>query len=155
MAYVTPITWHDGDTVTAAQFNEQIRDNMSYLRGTSGTFTPTYYGSTTAGTTTYTFQRGTYRTEGDILFFSARISWTGATGTGSAVVGGLPIVSRATNDSSFVVLALNHTFTGSGMVGYMYGSVSVFQFISPISGGTANVAIDTAGELLITGQYFI
>jgi hypothetical protein len=155
MAVTFPNPTYTANQIMSPADMNVIGDNLNYLRGTSGTFTPTYYGSTTAGTTTYTFQRGTYRTEGDILFFSARISWTGATGTGSAVVGGLPIVSRATNDSSFVVLALNHTFTGSGMIGYMYGSVNVFQFVSPISGGTANVAIDTAGEILISGFYFI
>jgi hypothetical protein len=121
----------------------------------SGTFTPTYYGSTTAGVTTYTFQRGTYRTDGSVFWFSARMIWTGATGTGNAVVGGLPISSRVATESTFSVMPLNHTFTGSGMVGYMYASANAIQFISPISGGTANVAIDTAGEILISGFYFI
>lgn len=31
MAYTAPITWTDGDVPTAAQLNQQIRDNLNYL----------------------------------------------------------------------------------------------------------------------------
>src|SRR6266542_5785773 len=32
MAWVTPRTWVQGEVVTAAQLNEQLRDNISYLK---------------------------------------------------------------------------------------------------------------------------
>jgi hypothetical protein len=31
MGWITPITWKAGETVTAAQMNEQVRDNLTFL----------------------------------------------------------------------------------------------------------------------------
>jgi hypothetical protein len=36
MAYTTPSTWVDGAVVAASDLNAQIRDNVKYLKGTSG-----------------------------------------------------------------------------------------------------------------------
>ena len=55
-----------------------------------GTWTPTYYGSTTAGTTTYTSQEGQYTKIGRTVTVHAQISISAATGTGEVYFGGLP-----------------------------------------------------------------
>jgi hypothetical protein len=60
----------------------------------SGTWTPTITGGTAAGTTTYTTQFGQYTRVGNMVFVEATIIITAATGTGNAVIGGLPFTVR-------------------------------------------------------------
>lgn len=56
----------------------------------SGTWTPTLFGATTAGTTTYTTTEGTYVQFGNLVWVRAFIRVSATTGTGTAMVGGLP-----------------------------------------------------------------
>jgi hypothetical protein len=56
-----------------------------------GTFTPTAYGGTTAGTTTYTNQFGYYTKVGRMVNVNMLVSWSAMTGTGSLTIGGLPL----------------------------------------------------------------
>jgi hypothetical protein len=58
-----------------------------------GTWTPTLYGATTAGTTTYTAQDGSYTRVGNRIVCGGRVIWTNATGTGAARIGGLPFTA--------------------------------------------------------------
>ena len=55
-----------------------------------GTFTPTYVGEGTAGTTTYSAQYGKYTKIGNTVTVWADITFSAATGSGSTVLGGLP-----------------------------------------------------------------
>ena len=55
-----------------------------------GTWTPTYYGSTSAGTTTYTGQKGLYVKIGKTVYIECDLSWSAKTGTGDGYIGGLP-----------------------------------------------------------------
>lgn len=55
-----------------------------------GSFTPTLEGGTTAGTTTYTTQLGSYVLIGNIVWVNYRIVITAATGTGNVQIGNLP-----------------------------------------------------------------
>jgi hypothetical protein len=75
-----------------------------------GTFTPTYLGETTAGTTTYTRQIGRYTKIGRLVYVMISINITNATGTGNAIIGGLPFATE--NESSV-------PSTGSILVGDM------------------------------------
>lgn len=51
MAYTTPSTWVAGNVLTAAQLNQQVRDNVSFLAGTKGAEIVT---SQTTASTSYT-----------------------------------------------------------------------------------------------------
>ena len=62
-----------------------------------GTWTPTAYGSTTAGTTTYALQQGTYTKIGNQVTVSVRIAWSALTGTGELTFGGFPFASVNNN----------------------------------------------------------
>jgi hypothetical protein len=53
-------------------------------------FTPTAFGATTAGTTTYSYQSGSYTRIGGIVVAQLSMSWTAATGTGNLTIGGFP-----------------------------------------------------------------
>lgn len=65
----------------------------------TGTWTPTLYGSTTAGTTSYQSQAGTYVIINNyIARFFFRLDWNAITGTGGALIGGFPFVARNLND---------------------------------------------------------
>ena len=53
-------------------------------------FTPTIFGSTTSGTTTYSVQSGTYSRIGNIVYAQLSIAWTATTGTGDLTLTGFP-----------------------------------------------------------------
>jgi hypothetical protein len=83
-----------------------------------GTWTPTAFGATTAGTTTYTLQSGTYTKIGRKVFCNLECTWTAQTGTGALKVGGLPFTCSATMPSgAFIVFNGSVTpATASGAV---------------------------------------
>ena len=62
-----------------------------------GTFTPTWYGSTTTGTTTYIAQVGSYTRIGNLVQCQFQVVGTAATGTGNITIGGLPFTINSSN----------------------------------------------------------
>jgi len=70
----------NGDTATANALDDYEE----------GTFTPTAYGATTTGTTTYTYQNGNYTKIGRQVTVNLAIGWSALTGTGRLRIGGLP-----------------------------------------------------------------
>jgi hypothetical protein len=60
-----------------------------------GTFTPTVIGLTTAGTTTYVLQSGTYTKIGRVVTATFTVDYSAATGTGALAVRGFPFSSSA------------------------------------------------------------
>jgi hypothetical protein len=63
-----------------------------------GTFTPTAFGATAAGTTTYASQTGSYTKVGDTVHVDIYISWSAMTGTGDLRIGGLPFTSSSASN---------------------------------------------------------
>ena len=59
-----------------------------------GTWTPTLAGDGTAGTTTYTTQVGYYTIIGNLVYVEGQMVITAATGTGNAIIGGLPFTVK-------------------------------------------------------------
>lgn len=75
-----------------------------------GTFTPTAFGSTTAGTTTYDGQTGLYTKVGNLVTILINLGYTALTGTGTLRIGGLPFaVSGKDTVGSIMVNGLNWT----------------------------------------------
>jgi len=80
--------------------DRQLRENYQntneknqsggYPEYEEGVFTPTLYGSTDAGTTTYAVQFGKYTRIGRMIFAQFGLAWSGITGVGQARTGGLP-----------------------------------------------------------------
>ena len=64
----------------------------------TGTFTPTAFGNSTAGTTTYASQTGSYTKVGDTVHVNIYISWSAMTGTGDLRIGGLPFTSSSASN---------------------------------------------------------
>lgn len=131
-------------------------DIYQMLRRDAGTFTPTYFGSSTAGVTTYTNQVGLYERQGDVVFFQIYLNWTNATGTGNIRVGGLPVTIRniASGFGSAAIWANNLTFASSGLQILFRPNTTQLEIWTPASGGGAAVPIDTSGDMAINGFYF-
>lgn len=107
---------------TGDQGVEQLRltkNGFSFNSGTyewkveKGTFFPTIFGSSTAGTPTYSFQVGRYQKVGTMVQISGAVRWTALSGSaGSLRMGALPFtVSNATNYTG--QLAMTPTSVGA------------------------------------------
>lgn len=153
-------------TGTANQITVSNGDGVSgnptlSLAFTETTFTPTLRGTSTAGAGTYSTNTGNYKRIGNMVFYQLYINWSAHTGTGNMQITGFPINPAAfsggqANDITYT----NNMAIGAGTKGAIIfpsagGSSTADIFaISPTGAGTA-VAMDTAGELGITGFYFI
>jgi hypothetical protein len=89
----TTVLTSDGTNiwVTGISFDSGSHVLSNY---TNGTFTPTVVGTTTAGTTTYVVQAGYYQRIGSLVYVQATLSISAATGTGTALFGGLPFTIK-------------------------------------------------------------
>jgi len=72
-----------------------------------GTFTPTLYGASSAGTTTYATVTGNYTKVGNRCTINFVCSVTATTGTGSLRLGGLPFSSSGENTTAIMINNLN------------------------------------------------
>ena len=123
-----------------------------------GTFTPTIYGGTTAGTTTYSNQSGAYTKVGRVVYFIVDVGWTAQTGTGALNMGGLPFTASSAqgqcNYSSNNLTLGATSFTSLAQVNASTTTINFYQ--NPIGGGTlTDVALDTSARIWISGFYFI
>lgn len=119
----------------------------------SGTFTPTLVGATTAGTGTYTTQVGTYTRVGNLVLFTVDIAWSAHTGTGTMSITGLPFSSAqlATCPLSYSTL----TFSGIP-AGKISANSSTIDLTYATSGAAAaGIAMDTAASFTFSGVYLV
>lgn len=121
----------------------------------TGTYTPTYFGSVTAGVTTYTTQAGFYVRIAELIFFQVRITWTAATGTGNAQVS-LPFTAQNTTNMEYVVGVWSNglTFANGNVVGRILENQNFFTFQSLLTNavGTAT-AVEAAGDVIASGYF--
>lgn len=71
-------------------------DNTNVLQNyvTSTSFTPTLTGASTAGSTTYSAQNGSYIRVGNLVTVYVNVVGSAATGTGNALIGNLPFTVK-------------------------------------------------------------
>ncbi len=141
-------------TVTA----QEIAD-LSGGGATFGTFTPTAIGLTTAGTATYSLQRGTYCKMGTICFIEIALTFTGANGTGDAAIGGLPFEGQAGMGIQCIPLlsAANWNNAGSefNRIEITDSSTNAALRCQSGSGGEGGAIMDAAATWRLTGFYFV
>lgn len=123
-----------------------------------GTFTPTLYGTTTAGTTTYTVQLGDYEKVGRLIYCTFTLIWTNATGTGEAQVGGLPYTPLAlsgTKRHAFSASYYNGLTLPSGKIlkGYVQDSQAYINLFN-IDNTTAGDFTDLQSEMTTSGELY-
>lgn len=120
-----------------------------------GTFTPTMYGITTAGTTTYSNQTGTYTRVGRLVNFSLIVTWSAATGTGFMLIGGFPF-NFSENYSLFPayynVGAAGNTYIITQSLG-AGASVLLVYAINEATGGATGYNVSGTGSIRISGTY--
>jgi hypothetical protein len=115
-----------------------------------GTWTPTYFGATTAGTTSYSFRNGTYTKIGNLVHATAIMGVSSATGTGNAKIGGLPFTSLSQGNGHYPPLNWSYnngiSFTsGYQLAGYVARNsteIVLSQFNS--SGAVSGVPVDSS-----------
>lgn len=119
----------------------------------SGTFTPTYYGNTTAGTTTYVTQSGTWVRNGSVIDFQFDVEWSAATGTGDAKIGGIPFAPSVTCAVTLAYVSAIGAVTTSPIVARLDASSTVIT-ISYVPGANS-LPIDTDGGRIVASGRII
>lgn len=120
-----------------------------------GTWTPVIIGRSSAGTGTYTTQRGMYTKVGDTVFFYAILNWSAHTGTGNMAISGLPFTTFSTigHNPTMAVMGDNLTFSGqlAAIIDRNATTITIRTFAS--GGAATDLAIDTAGGIYVSGFY--
>jgi hypothetical protein len=123
-----------------------------------GTWTPTAFGESTAGTTTYSYQRGQYVKVGNMVTCTAGIGVTNMTGTGKLLFGNLPFTQSATTmDAYSASIGKVSSLTFSNQLGLMAIASTTYIRAILISNNSAyaQVDVDTAFEFYYTITYFV
>lgn len=124
-----------------------------------GTWTPTVFGSSTAGAATYTLQVGRYTKIGNTVVCHANLGISAHTGTGNVRIGGLPFTSANVSNiayaGSFAEVG-NLTLTALNVV-TMYlaqNEVAIYLVQYPVGGGAASgVAMDSEFNIAFSITY--
>lgn len=139
---------------TTAPLYDYGGNTYTSIDSLSGTYTPTIVGTTTAGVGTYTAQSGRYSYQGNRVQFSAVITTTAHTGTGSAKIL-LPLFASLSED-----IVINMTIYGTTYTGYPVATISgaegtygVISIVNGATGGITNLAIPAAATYQISGTY--
>ena len=122
-----------------------------------GNWTPTIYGGTTAGTTTHTFQVGTYTRIGRMVHVRGYVQWNAITGSGPLYLGGMPYA--ISSSSSYGGPAVNywHNLSQAGNgVSSLWGVGSSFAYFYNMGNTVASaINIQSSGSIIIGGAYYI
>ena len=123
-----------------------------------GTFTPTIFGGTTAGSTTYSNQTGTYTKIGRVVYFIVDVGWSAQSGTGSLTMGGFPFpASSAQGQCSYASDNLSLSAGYFTSLAQVNASSSTMNFYRNATGGSAltDVVVDSSARIWTSGFYFI
>ena len=125
-----------------------------------GTFTPTIYGLTTPGTTTYAAQAGYYTKIGNLVVVEITLSYSAITGTGRMEIGGLPFTSGSGSSqySTGTCMTANVNWTAGTMLTTFLPSattgIRIYGSADDGAGGYQDCVNET-GEIYITMSYLV
>lgn len=147
--------------IDQARAIEKLKRDLADLAraepGTFSTWTPTYTGSATAGTTTYTAQVGWYVRIGNIVFVLGHLVWTNATGTGNVRIS-LPFTSSNTSGqrTAGAVWTDSVTFANGSIQALNFANNAVLRLYSPATNaGSTELSIETAGTIIFAIWYLV
>lgn len=118
-----------------------------------GTYTPTYYGGTTVGVTTWTvgFPTGSYLLIGPLCFVYGQLVWTNQTGTGEGRLG-MPFTAAA--NTPLLIRPSSYTWTNTQVMGLILGGQSYARIESVSSAGAAAAEpVRTSGNIVFSAVY--
>ena len=124
----TPSTSGAGITFPATQSASSNANTLDDYE--QGTWTPTVFGNTTAGTTTYVSQFGDYVKIGRSVTVRFKISYSAATGTGFLQIGGLPFTGASGESIGSVMLDLLNAPNSGSYTSYNSGTTSTLEIYS-------------------------
>jgi hypothetical protein len=110
----TPTTSGAGITFPATQSASSDANTLDDYE--EGTFTPIAYGLSSAGTTTYNSQVGSYTKIGNLVTVNFNINVASMTGTGALALGGFPFTSASNQGGSAPVMLENLDWGGGSYV---------------------------------------
>ena len=119
-----------------------------------GTWTPVAAGSTTAGVGTYSFQVGSYRKVGSLVYVTLFMSWSAHTGTGNGLITGLPFT--AGYNAVISIRPNGYALTPSGiMTGYVAagGTTIELEQYPAGGGGITGAPLPASAALMISACY--
>lgn len=132
---------------------------LSIIGYEQGTFTPIIKGSASAGSGTYTTQKGMYIKIGNLVHFQLTCACSAHTGTGNMKVSGLPFTSNA-EMAVHVTVPTCSTLTlpaDSVPIARFQGNTKdIILYSQSTAGGSTSyvaLAMDTACALYIAGTY--
>ena len=111
-----------------------------------GDWTPRIDGNTTAGTGTYTNQKGTYVKIGSLVMAKGYVTWSAHTGTGFMRVAGLPFSSSSTTNtysSGTIYMDAATTITAGAVLQIYLGTSSASAITAFYTSGGASVTTTT------------
>jgi hypothetical protein len=123
-----------------------------------GTWTPVLKGTSTAGTASYSTQKGVYTKIGDRVFINCYIEWSSGTGTGNMFLDGLPFtlhnnldITMSPGENGNIAWTANYGFTPI----LINNTTFVYLNQSKVgsSGPSLNTPYDAAGYLGFSGSY--
>jgi hypothetical protein len=120
-----------------------------------GTYTPTYLGGTTPGATTYSAQQGAWWRYGPIVLVTGTVTWSAATGTGTARIS-LPFTAASTANQNLggACVVSGVTFANSAPELFIVPATAYFTLVSPLTNAAAAaVAIEAAGTIVFSAFY--
>ena len=123
-----------------------------------GTFVPTVYGGTTAGTTGYVSQIGLYTKTGRTVHVAIFLDWNSQSGTGSLNIGGLPFTSKQTFfQTAGSVTSSNLTFTaGASLACAIQPNATHMNIAESTNGaGQVYVSVDGAATVFVSASYIV
>jgi hypothetical protein len=123
-----------------------------------GIWIPVLIGTTVAGTGTYTVQEGKYTKVGNLVTFQMRLDWSAHTGTGTMQLQGLPFTTSATGIGTATVYVSGvASSVGTFIQCFLSNSTTDIRLREVATGGgsAASVAMDTAGQMFISGHYYV
>lgn len=162
-------TWKDTLIADKTTGISNFPNGVKILGGTSltvfdeGTFTPTVYGATTAGTPTYTAQAGFYQKIGNWVSVTGRINISARGGmTGAILLGGLPFVvfNNSSNRTAISIGRYAGFNLASGYLplGYMLNGQQYIQLLkmNNTAGNTAiaESEITDSFEIYYSARYY-
>jgi hypothetical protein len=123
-----------------------------------GSWTPTIFGGTTAGTGTYSIQTGFYTKIGRQVTVTAFIAWSAHTGSGSMQVGGFPFSVMSSGQSPLCLSEVGNITLSANNIATMQiqGGTAALFLQTPVGGGLdSTVSLDNSGYFRFSGSYFV
>jgi hypothetical protein len=167
MVNITTGALPSGTATTADQFvgnqggvTKRLTVEMDSIGGyeSSTVWTPTLYGATTAGTTTYDYQEGIYFKVGGLALLTFRIGWSNATGTGEARIGGFPFTATSLPSTMRYPISFSYYNglslpSGKRLAGYIQDGTNYARLLNG-DNTTFNDPTDLQSELTVGGEIY-